>query len=84
MREIPDLMKRLFLSFVLIIGVVVNSAAQVTYDEIYHEDIPKYFIEGAFIYPIIFEPMLDDMPSMYDTPVQKVILDTATMVVAKL
>lgn len=72
-------MKRFVLVLALIIGSAVNSVGQVSYDEVHHENIPDYFKEGAFLYPILFEPMLDSFKQLDDTPVMKAILNTYCM-----
>ena len=57
-------MKRLIFAFVLIFSLVTKVAGQDIYEEISHEYIPQYFMDGAFSFPYMLEELVDEFKDL--------------------
>ena len=53
-------MKRLLLTLALLCGMTVCCMAQDPYEDMSHEYIPQYFMDGAFLYPVLLVDLVDD------------------------
>ena len=54
-------MKRFISAFALMVSLVTNVAGQDIYEEMSHDYIPQYFMDGAFFYPSVLEPLIEDI-----------------------
>ena len=54
-------MKRLLLTLALLCGMTVCCMAQDPYEDMSHEYIPQYFMDGAFLYPVLLVDLVDEL-----------------------